>query len=95
MQVWKRCKKKKKIMNHSGARQCHYCNNYFIKSEEKTKKYLSSCAGKAGFTFAFDNGKIIEYQEYFKSLGDVLSSIYYDFETTTGSVVYSMQKCML
>ena len=59
------------------------------------KKYLSSCSAKAGFTFAFDNGKIIDYQEYFKSLGDVLFSIYYDFETTTGSVVFSMQKYML
>ena len=62
-------------MDHSGARQCHYCNNYFIKNEEKMKKYLSTCSAKAGFTFAFDNGKIIDYQEYFKSLGDVLFSI--------------------
>ena len=27
-----------KLLNHTGARQCHYCNNYFIKSEEKMKK---------------------------------------------------------
>ena len=25
-------------MNHAGARQYHYCNNYFVKSEEKMKK---------------------------------------------------------
>ena len=27
-----------KLLNHTGARQCHYCNNYFVKSEEKMKK---------------------------------------------------------
>ena len=79
-------------MNHAGARQCHYCNNYFIKSEEKMKKHLSICGGKAGFTFALDNGKIIDYQDHFKSLGDVPFSIYYDFETTARGVVFFYAK---
>ena len=75
-------------MDFAGARQCHYCNNYFVKSAEKMKKHLSCCAGKAGFTFSFDNGKIIDYQDNYKNLGDVPFSIYFDFETTTGSVVF-------
>ena len=52
------------------------------------KKHLSCCSGKAGFTFSFDNGKIIYYQDHYKNLGDIPFSIYYDFETTTDSVVF-------
>ena len=52
------------------------------------KKHLPCCAGKAGFTFSFDNGKIIDYQDHYKNFGDVPFSVHYDFETTTGSVVF-------
>ena len=52
------------------------------------QKHVSSCAGKASFTSTFDNGKVIDYQDHYKNLGDVPFSIYYDFETTTGSVVF-------
>ena len=76
------------VLNHTHAKQCHYCNNYFIKSNEKMKKHLSICSGKAGFTFSFDNGKIVDYQDHYRSLGDLPFSIYHDFETTTGSVVF-------
>ena len=48
---------------------------------------MPRCAGKAGLTFFFDNGKIIDYQDHYKNLGDVPFSIYYNFKTTTGSVV--------
>ena len=43
------------------ARQCHYCNNYFVKSFEKMQKHTSCCTDQAGFTFSFDNGKIRDY----------------------------------
>ena len=33
-------------------------------------------------------GKVIDYQDHYKNFGDVSFSIYYDFETTTGSVVF-------
>ena len=52
------------------------------------KKHLSMCAGKAGYIFSFDNGKIFDYQDRYKNFGDLLFSIYYDFETTTGGVVF-------
>ena len=78
----------KKILNHTGARRCHYCNNYFVKSTENMEKHLSCCASKAGFTFSFDNGKIIDYQDHYKNLGDLLFIVYYDFEATTGNVVF-------
>ena len=77
-----------KMSSHTGAIQCHYCNNYFIKSAEKMEKHLSCCASKAGFTFSFDNGKIIDDQNHYKNLGDLPFTIYYDFETTAGSVVF-------
>ena len=77
-----------KVLNHTRAKQCHYCNNYFIKSNEKMKKHLSVCSGKAGFTFSFDNGKIVDYQDHYRNLGDLPFSIYYHFETTFGSVVF-------
>ena len=77
-----------KKMVHYTAKQCHYCESYFVKSEERMKKHLSCCAGKAGFVYSFDNGKIIDYQDHYKNLGDVPFSIYFDFEATTGSVVF-------
>ena len=81
-------RKRKNVTNHTRARQCHYCNNFFIKSAEKMQKHLSCCVGKAGFTFSFDNGKIIDYQGHYKNLGDLPFAVYYDFETTTGSIVF-------
>ena len=84
----KKSKKGGNVLNHTHVKQCHYCNNYFIKSDEKMKKHLSICSGKAGFTFSFDNGKIVDYQDHYRSLGDLPFSIYHDFETTTGSVVF-------
>ena len=56
-----RTKKGTKIIEQCVARQCHYCNNFFIKSAEKMQKRLSVCSGKAGFTYSFDNGKILDY----------------------------------
>ena len=70
------------------VRQCHYCNNHFVKSFEKLQKHISCCSGKAGFEFSFDNGKLIDYQDHYSNLGDVPFSVYYDFETTTGSTFF-------
>ena len=84
----KKSKKGGNVLNHTHVKQCHYCNNYFIKSDEKMKKHLSICSGKAGFTFSFDNGKIVDYQDHYKNLGDLPFSIFYDFGTTTGSVIF-------
>ena len=82
-----------KIFNHTNAKQYHYCNNFVIKSDEKMKQHLSICAGKAGYTFSFDNGKIVHYQDHYKNFGDLPFSIYYDFETATGGV-FLIKKCM-
>ena len=83
-----RTKKGKEIIERCVAGQCHYCNNFFIKSAEKMQKHLSVCSGKAGFTYSFDNGKILDYQSHYKNLADLPFSVYYDFETTTGSVIF-------
>ena len=47
-----------KYMEIRITRQCHYCSNFFVKTEEKMKKHLQCCSGKAGFTFFFDNGRL-------------------------------------
>ena len=50
------------------------------------KHHINCCAGQADHSF--DNGKILNYQDNFKKLGDHPFAVYYDFETTTGSVVF-------
>ena len=52
------------------------------------KEHIDSCAGQVGFSYSFGNGKIISYQDNFRKLGDLPFAVYYDFETTTGSVVF-------
>ena len=82
------------VLNHTHAKQCHYCNNYFIKSDEKMKKHLSICSCNAGFIFSFDNGKMVHYQDHYRKLGNFPFSIYYDFSRQPLAVCYfSMLKC--
>ena len=40
------------------------------------KEHLSCCVGKAGFTFSFDNRKVIDYQDHYSNLGDMPFSLY-------------------
>ena len=85
---------RKKCEVHTTARQCSYCNNFFVKTPEKMQKHVSCCAGKTGFTFTFDNGKVIDYQDHYKNLGDGL------FQSTMISkqqqvvLCFLMQKCV-
>ena len=78
----------KKTINFSAAKQCPYCNNFFLKSEKKMQEHILCFSGQAGISFAFDNGKIINYQDNFNKIGDLPFAVYYDFETTTGSAVF-------
>ena len=78
----------KKRLNTNSTRQCPYCNNFFIKSNKKMKEHISCCTGQTGFNFSFDNGKIIDFQDNFKKIGDLPFAVYYDFETTIGSMVF-------
>ena len=55
---------------------------------------ISVCAAKEGISYSSDNAKIIDYQDNYKYMGDVPFTIYFDFETATGSAVFSMQKCL-
>ena len=38
--------------------------------------HLSVCAAKAGVTYSFDNGKIIDYQDNYKFMMDIPFSVY-------------------
>ena len=88
----KKTRNNEKYMESRITRQCQYCTNFFVKTEEKMKKHLSCCSGKAGFTFSFDNGKVIDYQDHYNNLGDMPFSVYFDFETTTGNVGFFYAK---
>ena len=68
---------------------------FLLNLKKKMKEHLSCCSGKAGFTFSFDNGKVIDYQDHYNNLGNMPFSINFDLETTTGNVVVFMQRCML
>ena len=78
----------KKNISYRKPKQCHYCENGFIKSEGKMQEHLSCCSGKAGFNYVFYNRKILNYQDNYGKIGDLPFTIYYDFETTTGSVAF-------
>ena len=45
---------------------------FFAKTDDAMKKYLSICAAREGITYALDNGQIINFQNNFKYLADVL-----------------------
>ena len=82
----------KKKIKCNNTKQCLYCNNFFMKTEKKMQEHVNSCSGQAGFSVSFDNGKIINYEDNFKKIGDLPFAIYDDFETTTGSVVFFYAK---
>ena len=52
------------------------------------QQHIATCAGQAGFSYSFDNGWEINYQDNYKKIGDLPFALYYDFETTTGSVLF-------
>ena len=56
------------------------------------KKHTNICATKEEIVYTFENGKIISFQDNFKYLGDVPFTVYFDFETTTGDIVFSDPK---
>ena len=83
-----RIDKGKQRLSNRIIRQCHYCQNYFAKDEEAMRKHLSICAAKDDITYSFGNSQIINYQDYFKYMGDVPFCISFDFEITTEDSVF-------
>ena len=57
-------------------------------SFQNIKKYTSI----EGIICSIENNKIISLQDNFKYLGDVLFSVYFDFETTTGDDIFQDPK---
>ena len=64
-----------KVCNRT-VRQCHYCDNFFAKTEEKMNHHISVCSAKEGFNYSFDNAEIIDYQDNYKYMGDIPFSAY-------------------
>ena len=73
------------------AKQCPYCQNVFLKNEERIATHVKCCAGQAGYSLVFDQS-VVNYEENFNKIADVPFSVYYDFETTTGSAIYTDAK---
>ena len=88
----KKTRNNEKYMETRITRQCQYCTNFFVKSEEKMKKHLSCCSGKAGFTFSFDNGKVIDYQDLYNNLGHFLFILI--LKQLLEMLGFFMQRCM-
>ena len=53
--------------------------------------HVKVCAGQAGYSLIFDQS-VVNSQENFNKISDVPFSVYYDFETTTGSAIYTDAK---
>ena len=77
------------------VRQCHYCENFFVKSKDAMEKHTKVFAAKEGIVYSFENGKITSFQDNFKYLGDIPFTVYFDFNTTTGDVVFLNPKMFL
>ena len=76
---------------YTAAKQCPYYQNFFLESEERMGTHVKCCASQAGYSLVFDQS-VVNYQENFNKIGDLPFSVYYDFETTTGSAIYTDAK---
>lgn len=76
------------------VRQCHYCNHFFAKSEDRMKHHISVCSAKEGIIYSFDNAQIIDYQDNYKYMGEVPFTVYFDFELLEMQFFF-IQKCLL
>ena len=74
------------VRTNTTAKRCPYCQNFFLKSDEKMATHVKVCAGQASYSLIFDQS-VVNYQENFNKTSDVPFSVYYDFETTTGSAI--------
>ena len=62
--IGKNIKVEEKV-GHPSIRQCHYCENFFAKSDENTNKHMKFCAEKEVITYCFNNREIIFFQDNF------------------------------
>ena len=61
---------------------------FLCKLKDAMEIHIKVCVGKEGIVYTFKKGKIISFQDNFKYLRDVPFTVYFDFETTTGNVVF-------
>ena len=86
-------KGKKKFIKCSTAKQCRYCNNFFVKSEKKMQEHTSCCAGQSSFSYLFDNDRIINYQDNFNKIGDLPLPLTMILRQLLEAQFFLMQKC--
>ena len=62
-----------------------FLSKIFCKKRGKQEKsHVHFYSAREGITCAFDNSRILNYQDIFKYLGDLPFTVYFDFERTTG-----------
>ena len=79
---------RKEKITHPTCSQCLFGKTFFAKNAKAMKKNTRIWAAEEGVTYTFDNGHIISFQDNFRYMGDVLFTVYFGFETTTGNVVF-------
>ena len=77
---------------HTTTRQRHYCESYFAGSKNELAKHVKRCSSIERILYSFDNVKIISFQDNFGRLGDVPFNVYFDFEASTGDIIFQNPK---
>ena len=59
------------------------------------QKHIYCSAGQVSFTFSFDNGKIIDYQDHYSSLGDVPFSVTMTLKPRQAALSFLTLRCIV
>ena len=61
--------------------ECYYCGKCFARADIQ-KRHIQNCTGIPGIVYNFNNKNLVTLEDNFKSKGNKLMTIYFDFETT-------------
>ena len=81
----------KKGQNVSTPDQCFACNKFFIE-RKYLQRHMNVCGSMPEILYKFENQNIQTLFDNMTFMGDVLFSIYFDFETTPGKKVYNFEE---
>ena len=54
----------------------------FLARADKQKRHIENCSGVPGMIYNFNNRNLINFEDNFKSKGDMPIAMYFDFEAT-------------
>ena len=81
------------------ANEVHTKHSFFLKFFDRRDKFRflikkkvegkhKVCAAKEGITYSFDNENITSFQDSYRYQGNLPFTVYFDFETTTGDLIF-------